>query len=634
MSTTTTTTTTSTSTTTTTTTTTTTVPYVDGVMVGWGAISSSARGTSGGLLGALAVGGLSVLSTDSGPWGRQILLGTISEQQEEVQSLLNGLLVGDPVGGVQSIVVDQANVLRGSEALLGGLSSELSKVHSSLNEISATSLSRVWVGYNEIESTSYAEGISTLVTQIGEPAVVVPTVTFDIRLSGSPLKSVADRVESVRMSRDQGTVHDQITIVSSDYELFQECNPMDGAGTARLKFNVGTREVDFLLEDRSGDERQFTLWGRSLSALDDEPYADRVTVLLEEPTPASTVAADVLSSSLTWSTVDWNLPTGWAFDGSPIQCVQSIASAVGAVVRATEAGGVEVRRKYPVRPVDMQSTQADVDTDRMTNLMELSFSHDPGSGYDSVEVFGYTGDVTMPAMEVEEVDGQRLIGMDSYVRVYWADGKRPDALVSTLVSDGIITSLGATTTTAEREDLIFQNGVASTQKPVTNIVSYEWLGNSLGTVTKGSAANELKSSVTSWGVCRCTYTTTYERFLLSLHEVELLLMVLSVEDPLRFSSLLILTGTGSKQAPDISDGNITSEAAARERGTTWLDENKYSRVISTIRIPYDDAATDGNLVSITDANVGILGNAHIRSAEVVAEGPRLTVQMEVEQCLL
>ncbi|MCD8552335.1 hypothetical protein [Seleniivibrio sp.] len=72
-------------------------------------------------------------------------------------------------------------------------------------------------------------------------------------------------------------------------------------------------------------------------------------------------------------------------------------------------------------------------------------------------------------------------GETAYFRVY---AEHPDKL-AVFASDGTLTPMGICTEDVEDETVVFlDSSSADTDKPVTSVSSYEWMGGSLGAVTR------------------------------------------------------------------------------------------------------------------------------------------------------
>jgi hypothetical protein len=72
--------------------------------------------------------------------------------------------------------------------------------------------------------------------------------------------------------------------------------------------------------------------------------------------------------------------------------------------------------------------------------------------------------------------------------------------------------------TIEDEYVSFSSWIGSTEKPVHRILSIEWVGKSLGAVTRVQGSNSIKADTSrhdGYGVARITYTTRYDRWKLT-----------------------------------------------------------------------------------------------------------------------
>ena len=164
--------------------------------------------------------------------------------------------------------------------------------------------------------------------------------------------SILDKIESAIITYDREAIHNKITITSKDSTLFSSVAP-DYSGDARLVATIGLDTLSFLVEPPlSGDERQFSFGGRSLTAREESLYAGDVSYdNADEPSGAD---ADFIAGELlTIQTLDWNLdadlflPQAYSWYGSPIAGVDAIAVSFGAITRADDAGNVVVDTYYP-----------------------------------------------------------------------------------------------------------------------------------------------------------------------------------------------------------------------------------------------------------------------------------------------
>lgn len=560
------------------------------------------------------------LPTGIGPAGSQRNFLRISEGIDRVQSL-------------PMVVVP----LKTTEAVRGSIASDPLDT-------------RVQAVVGELRELSDLRGVQRVKNAIKETPIIM-SVDWNIYLDGA---NVTSRI-TAQISINEASVHNSIQLSSSDTELFRKADPSNMSGTPRILVLLGLRPEEeeeeedtrrvlgFLLEERSGGEDSFTLWGRSKSAKYDSPHAEDIDIVLSEPALASDVAKQMIPEAwLQWDVGEWPLPEDFEFKGSPIEGVVRIAQIIGAIVRCTDEGMVQVRNRFPVRPIDMgavSSSRVAVSYGRDEELIKLNYEQKKGTGYNMVEVRGEEAEIELPYTEIEE--SSPVISQLVHIRVYWQD-REPDGaeLDFSYVTSGTIESLGTFTETKE-EVVVFAAGTATASYPITTFTDVEWLGDVGGDITFRTYSKVLtteiivdgeeEEKVLPYRIGRITYVTTYQRYELDGSDVEVLLALLSItSDP--DVAVRVVIDPADYQAPDIVEPFLGDEASAVSRGTAWLDANKYDYNRIVLTAPYQKEAIDGALAYIDDAEVDCFGNYHIRRADIIFDGPRVINGLEVIQC--
>ena len=461
---------------------------------------------------------------------------------------------------------------------------------------------------------------------------VFRAAAYEIYLDGMPVRR---RITGARINMDEDFVHNTIDIDSSDRDLFFLADPVQGQGLSRIEVQVGTRVFYFLLETRSGTEESFQIWGRSLTAVQDSPHAVDVVFTLEEARPASEIAADLAGPrALDWQCEDWVAPATFEFQGPPLSGIVDLATEIGAVVRSQDDGSFLVRKRYPVRPVEMPAAQADIEYDRELTLIELSFSEQAGTGHNRILVNGYSENVDLPLMEVEETTGQ---GEDTFVRVYWGS-REPSDIPDHYATDGQVLFLGASEEDFT-EAVDFFDGAGQVSKPIKALKNIKWVGDASPGVDWAEHSSELQLQDTNetlgtrYRVAEVTYTARYWRYRLHGHDVERMIMALTVPS-VPDTTVSVAMGDGDYEADSIEAPLLFGDAAAAARGMAWLDENRYHIKDIQVMAPYDDRAVDGVLADIDDGALSITGKCHVRAAEILFDGPRVVNILECRQCLV
>lgn len=484
-----------------------------------------------------------------------------------------------------------------------------------------------------ISEHDFAKGQQALLLSVSDLDSTFPTTSWDIFLDGVSIKQL---VQSIDVSHSETTVHNEITLQSISEELFSKADPDVLKDQARLELVIEARHLYFMLETKEGDEVGFALWGRSASARDDTPFADSVQILLDAPRSARSVCEDLVPvNGLDWQIMDWPLPKGYEYHGDAIACLQEIASAVGGIVRAKDSGQFLVRYKWPVRPINMSSAVTDVSYDRVSNIIGLNYAGEKGTGYNAVTVDGHADDVATPHIEIEPVydsEGNESTsfapGDDVVLRVFWAGFQPYDLEMFT--SAGTIRTLN-TVTGVFTEDVVFQYGRGSVQRPVYDVLEVSWIGYSSDPVHWTRNSSELTVDDPRWVIAKITYRSVYTRYLVSNHNVPELIAAFEYYGKPGVS-VIVKFGDGNNMAPAISNNNLTTTAAATRAGISALDDSSYDRNTLSIVAPYEAAAMDGVLASISNDRIGVAGHWMIRSMTTNFVGPQIKQSLEVVKC--
>lgn len=467
------------------------------------------------------------------------------------------------------------------------------------------------------------------INRIGSIPTLITSTSYDLYVDSA---TVTRQVTGITVNYSENSVHNTISFTSIDENLFKRCDPNIRLGQNRIKLEVGGRTLYFLLEKRSGGDHNFTVWGRSLSALEDNPYETDIDYSLSNPKLASSIASEIITNvAVTWNALDWVVPENFEFTGTPIEGLISLASNIGAIVRSDDDGNLTVRNRYPVRPVDINKNSPSVKYTIDTIIEGVSHSEEVAKGYDYIEVYGKEAQILPADIYVEE--NSLIIGKTVHIRAYWNDFFPPGA-PTFATTGGQMSYLGSYTTTIT-EDVHFVRGVAGTSYPVYQLkgktvygsypsTSIDWVQYSkkLGLMTG------VEYPYYGYANMRVRYTTRYHRFSLNPHNVEYITIVIFHTSG-RTIAVRIKTSTTDNAADPIRNSLLSSSRAAMEAGRAWLDQNKNNRHIYSFQAPYDDNAMDGVLALINDGKLGHRGNYHIRTGNIIIDGPKVVNSLEV-----
>jgi len=447
---------------------------------------------------------------------------------------------------------------------------------------------------------------------------------------------ITSDVTRLTLSESEDSVHPQISVECQREPgvhdaAWSKADPADQRGAARLVVACGGRAWRFLLEEWQGGESQATLSGRGYSACWENPYQTEVAVA--GPGLASALAA-ALVPGINWLATDWLLPDTWSFEGLPVAGVQALAAKIGAIVQGQADGALVVRPRYAVAPSlwDTQAPAAELDT---SNMLTLTVRDVLGDGYNAVTVYGAGSDIELPTLEAEDPEEDRtehIIKEDVHVRAYFRQGGYDADAVSWWVNAGSAAHLGYTVT-EEKETVYFENGVASTQRPVTALLSWAWIGEDGGAITAESGSSELEAAGGGFGVAMVRYSTTYHRFRLYGHDVGNLQFVLFLAAPANTATRVVIGADEVVENPAaIEDADLSSEAARLAAATAQLYANYYDTRTASVETPYMPELSPGALAHVDDALLSASGNWHVVSVETTAEAGRVFQRVEMVQC--
>lgn len=448
------------------------------------------------------------------------------------------------------------------------------------------------------------------------------TILWDLTLDGT---SIGDMIEGFTVNYSRSSVHNTIDIKSINRDLFFLANPESNKGMSRITLYIGDRELHFLLEDRTGGEIDFSLWGRSISARDEDTYRVNIDYSLTTPRLASVVVSEMITtSSVSWNIMDWLLPKDFTFSGNPLSGAQQIVRAVGGILRCLDDGTIDVRYKWNIRPCNIATEAPVAEYDRIDTLITLSASDEFGSGENTVTITGYTPDLPNPLMEVEE--DNPVVGEDVHVRVFWGNAAIPE-ITDQYVTDGYIQDLGGFSDTYT-ETVSFIEGVGRLQRPIHSLTSISWIGTSAAPVDYVSGESELFSDEL-WGIAEIEYTSEYRRYRLYGHDESKLIMVLTLEGAPDISVTVRLNVGDEDIANPISDNLLTTADAARQRGISYLDDTYYDMQTVTVEAPYHEDVMDGTVILVSAPDADVVGRYYVTSVGLVVDGPAVLNRIEM-----
>ena len=564
----------------------------------------------------------------------QALRLSLGSYIKSILGILNELALGDVFGSVQVLRNSLVDEVKGLQMLVGSLPENFASVQTLENELLGPPIQRIQAILNKIYATDYVQGNQLLANSIGRVAGIMKSVPYNIYLDG---RRITDKIHTARITCNESNIHNVIEISSISSQLYYNSDPLQNKGTARIEAHVGSRILYFLLEERSGDEVQFNLWGRSLSAREDSPYAHEITYTLSSATSARSIAENLTNySAVSWLCNDYVLPKDFQFKGTPMDGISAIANVIDAVIRSDDDGTIIIRNRYTTRPIDLNGTLADISYTRDDILRGISYKEIPGEGFNSVEVLGSSTEDIYPSLLLEE--SSPIQGDTIHVRVYWDNIYPPTIPETAMTSPGKITKV--ITTEKVIETVEFSNGIATSSYPIISLQNTSWKGVSLGSLTVPKYSKNLTASkgadtpTFGYGIAEITYQTIFTRYELSQHDIDMLIFILSYTTGKSIDVVVRSMGDNDTifyAASAISDSLISASYTAVIRGLNYLDSVKYDSKVYEFGASYDDLALDGSIAFVSNAELECSGNFYIKGASILFEGPKVINELELIQ---
>ena len=454
----------------------------------------------------------------------------------------------------------------------------------------------------------------------GSLAPIFGLTSYTITLDGS---NITNQVASCLINESEGSAFGTCSLeLPAGIEI--------SAGQA-VVVTVAQVARHYLVEEITAQGPQRSVWCRSSACLLDEPHAVPGNWSGWDDTDSLTaqaIAGKIAGSvTLNWLIPGWTLPPRWDLVGLPVEALQRLASAVGAILQSQPNGSLTVRRRWPIRPPYTSSLIPTTILDRSTTLA-LSAKYQAGNGYGRITVYGYDPAADLPDMEVEESSPRT--GDPVHVRLYWRTATPPD--FSTFISDGSAAFDSTGTAVITNEELTFSQGKASTRYPISALNGWRWVGDDQGDIWR--LADESQQLALGQpdgrGIALVTYTTTYERWLLTGQTVNKVLFGVDVGEAqvsakLRFAS-------GGAQAYDLTEPLLSSVESCLAAGAAILDEGRAKLIVSA-ELPITAAPLlPGAFVEVDDPIAGISGNGKIVSSSIQLASGRSTQTLEVHIC--
>jgi hypothetical protein len=320
--------------------------------------------------------------------------------------------------------------------------------------------------------------------------------------------------DDVSMSIDESSFCWAVTCTVSDVESWSNCQVGE-----LITITIGTDNYVFEIDSRDRvtkfGENQYTVHGRSATL----KYGEGAEPIYNTwgATSAHAVIDELVDTPVSITTLDWNIPADvLASDGeTPMGVITRLAQAAGGIVYTTCDGILKVVPKHKVAPADYVISATDYSISDLDDIYSITESRTKKPGYNQVEVTNEPESSSDSiTIEVSDIDKASLTAT-AKVTIF------PFVPTLELQSSHLGVTIPSSTTEIVEEhidQIEIINGAGSVQKPVFQLLSYEYIDADMGTLTANGVTITTAQKGTT--LAKVTYSTKYHEFIVTATEAE------------------------------------------------------------------------------------------------------------------
>jgi len=317
---------------------------------------------------------------------------------------------------------------------------------------------------------------------------------------------------SLDINSAEGSYCNSFSAVCLNYTEWRKC-AVDDSITVVINEIEYTFIIDSTGRNRVFGETVFSISGRSKTRNLDFPHAAAVTATYDATT-AKEICGGLCSEydiTLNWQIVNWSISAGiFSADSiSPLEIIKTITAAAGAILQSTPAGDtLVVRYLYPMSPGSVSVSDS-------AEIITVQENFERRACYNAVRVSDKPIVDEDERYIIVELDTERNNGATQfepgdtvYLRVY------SSAAYTMAVTDGTITKIAGDEVSdydPSVEPFVYDEDV-QLSRPINDIVSTDWFGNDLGSlsIVGITGVRAADSTSTSLGIANITYRVKYD----------------------------------------------------------------------------------------------------------------------------
>lgn len=321
---------------------------------------------------------------------------------------------------------------------------------------------------------------------------------------------------------------------------------------------------------------------------------------------AKNIVESALGESVEWNIVDWTIESSKLsfINSSSINLANNIVSSVGGVLQSKYDGTMKARYAFPIPVNEWESSVPDHTVSDNENMISTSESYIKYSGRNRFFITDDNSSTNDSGfLSLENVSENNVAGGTATIRMFHDESIEIDNI--NLSAGSIYKSVDGYSEITEQLQFIGSN-IVELSKPLSSIISYEWIGNDLGDV-EVSYGSTIKSASSGYSILEIKYKSISRDYILSSPETiagrDSFSIIVEAEgvksQQVGSNNLIVYRGDGDLQGEDIVDEFLMGDISKLARGRNELDSNELFKSVD-ISILYRDGLEAGQLIRIDD----------------------------------
>jgi len=387
-----------------------------------------------------------------------------------------------------------------------------------------TTFSLTSTAKNTVKTTFYLSAVNMAQRTVKTVFDLMPPVTslvqeIDAKIE---LNGVLIDINSANISQDEDSWNWAFNATISDHGNWNSVKPSNG-NYPDIVLTVRGVEFNLMIEGMQRNRRDLNnTWainGRGITARLDGKYAAGVETSWREVNAQVIIQTlcDAANITLDYQATDWQIKE---LDGQgryPIEIINEIATAIGAVVQTTAAGVLTIRPRYPVNPAQYALETPAFSLTDIDDYISLDEQWVDRENYNSISIGDSDVDAdesqTLTITSDDDLDSEgEPISDKKILKIYSVPFISGIALDHSAGAALGLTYQGITLEQIDEEAVEIVKGSGSLSRPFYSLVSKSYVHDNLGSVTI-SENGDIKTSTEEQSLLKISYKTKYHKFI-------------------------------------------------------------------------------------------------------------------------